>query len=347
MLTIGSISGEDEYLFERVVAGSRSADGSVVIADASTNEVRVFDREGALFRRMGGAGEGPGEFRWLSSAWVRERTVWAFDNALVRVSKFALDGTFLGSFRVEIAAGAGRPSVQAQLTDGSLLVLSAPPGVVPQRVGVFEGNTWMLHRYSDMGEYLNAIAPLKEAPRWGHDIPGLPPGLPLPFHPSLGSFAVSGNAVYAGEGIDASVRRWNGDGTLSLVIRWAAAPRPVSARVRDAYREANRNPLPPFDANAWSRYLDQVPFPDEVAVYERLVVDAAECLWVKQFPAPDDDHSSWFVFDPDGVWLGVVEMPTELRVLEIDMEYVLAVERDQFDVPVVVVIPLSRDARSR
>ena len=344
LLTIGSVSGQDDYLFEDVVAGSRLADGSIVVADASASEIRVFDRSGALLRRMGRPGEGPGEFRWLTAAWVGQDNVWAFDNALVRVSKFALGGSFVDSFRLTIAPGSGRPSLQAQLMDGSLLVLSAPPGVVPQNVGVFEGSTWMLQRYAYTGEYINAIARLKESPRWGHDIPGLPPGLPLPFYPSLGSFAVSGNSVYAGEGIDAAVHRWNSDGSLSLIIRWAATPRSVTAKVRNEYRKAKQTPPRPFHARAWSRYLDQVPFPDEMAVYQHLVVDAAACLWVQQFSALDDDYSSWFVFDPEGVWLGVVEMPSNLRILEIGVEYVLAVQRDQLGVSFVVVIPLSRDA---
>ena len=343
MLTIGSVSGRDEYLFGDVVAGSRLEDGSIVVAEATASELRVFDRTGALLRRMGGPGEGPGEFRWLTTAWVRKDSVWAFDNALHRVSKFALDGGFVGSFRVAMVEGSGRPAVKGQLMDGSLLVLSAPSGVVPQRVGVFEGNTWMLQRYADTGVYLNAIAPLKEAPRWGHDIAYLPPGLPLPFYPSRGSFAVSGNTVYAGGGMDASVRRWNSDGNLSLVIRWAAPPRPVTSEMRNRYRRAKQNPPRPFDATAWNRYLDEVPFPSEMAVYQRLAIDATGCLWVQQVPALDDDSASWFVFDPEGVWLGVVEVPTNLRILEVGIEYVLGVQTDQFDVPFVVVIPLDRN----
>ncbi len=346
VLTIGSVSGQEGYVFTNVVAGSRLEDGSVVLADATAGELRVFDRRGALLRHIGARGEGPGEFRWLTTAWIREDGVWAFDNALGRVSKFALDGSFVNSFRVAMARGYGRPAVRAQFTDGSLVVLSAPPGVVPSHVGVFEGATWMIQRYADTGEYLSGIAPLKESPRWGHDIAGLPPGMPLPFYPSLGSLAVSGNSVYVGRGIDASVHRWNKDGSLSLVIRWAAPRRAVTAEVRDRYRRAKQTPPPPFDASAWNRYLDQVPFPDEMAVYQRLVIDATGCLWVQQFPPLDGDSSSWFVFDVDGAWLGTVDVPTNLRILEIGMKYVLGVQRDRLDVPVVVVIPLDRDASS-
>ena len=44
----------------------------------------------------------------------------------------------------------------------------------------------------------------------------------------------------------------------------------------------------------------------------------------------------WMVFSPDGHLLGRVEVPRGLRIAEIGDDYLLGVQRDEFDVPYVL-----------
>ena len=46
------------------------------------------------------------------------------------------------------------------------------------------------------------------------------------------------------------------------------------------------------------------------------------------------------VFSPDGHLLGQVEVPAGLQVHEIGDDYLLGVQRDEFDVPYVLRFPL-------
>ncbi|MDE2805337.1 MAG: hypothetical protein OXN18_09365 [Gemmatimonadota bacterium] len=148
--------------------------------------------------------------------------------------------------------------------------------------------------------------------------------------------------IYAGTGIEPSIGRWNHDGTLSHLIRWATPERPVSDQDKRRYREANSVAPRYREPTAWARYLREVPFPERIPVYRRLILDAERNLWAERYRAPWEEEPSWYVFDEHGAWLGKVATPPGLHVFEIGMDYVLGRYRDEFDVQSVVMIPLDR-----
>ena len=71
-LALGSGRGEvnEAELFLWVTKVVRLQDGRVVVADAGSSEVRIFQPTGAHQMTLGGRGEGPGEFPGLWSLWV-------------------------------------------------------------------------------------------------------------------------------------------------------------------------------------------------------------------------------------------------------------------------------------
>lgn len=62
-LEIGELEGDDPYLFARVFAIATDPAGRILVADGPAHEVRVFAPGGAFLFRLGGEGDGPGEFR--------------------------------------------------------------------------------------------------------------------------------------------------------------------------------------------------------------------------------------------------------------------------------------------
>ena len=61
-LSIGVESGPDEYMFGEI-AGIYATDDEIYVIDGQKPAVRVYDFEGRHLRDLGGAGEGPGEYR--------------------------------------------------------------------------------------------------------------------------------------------------------------------------------------------------------------------------------------------------------------------------------------------
>lgn len=63
VLRIGAVEGDPNRMFEQVRGATRMNDGTIVVLEGGTNELRLFDGDGNFVRNLGGTGEGPGEFR--------------------------------------------------------------------------------------------------------------------------------------------------------------------------------------------------------------------------------------------------------------------------------------------
>lgn len=343
VLTIGEVSGDLDYLFERVSHALRLEDGTIVVADRGPNELRLFDAAGVFIRSLGGSGEGPGEFAMLSEVWARGDTILASDSFQSRISVFGRGGDVLETIRVEVAQGRGYRTPSTQFSDGAILVFNPPSGGGGIGGGdVIPGAVWRLDRYSRAGRFMNEISYVQESPRWEHGIYELPPGLYLPFSLGLPLFAASGDHVYAAEGTEGSIQRWKSDGELSHLIRWPIPERRVSSEDRRSWREANSTVPEGYNPAAWARYVREIPFPERMPLYGRLLVDAQGNVWAKRFSPSWEGDSSWYVFDGRGAWLGEVSTPPGLSIFEIGADYVLGLRRDQPGVQFVVMLPLDR-----
>ena len=79
-LSLGTIDGDDPYMFYFVRGANRLSDGSVAMMNNGSGEIRIFSSDGRHLRSMGGQGEGPGEFRVGRYIWVLPGdTLWVGD----------------------------------------------------------------------------------------------------------------------------------------------------------------------------------------------------------------------------------------------------------------------------
>lgn len=62
-LEIGEIEGDDPYVFGRIFSVAADPLGRILVTDGQAHEVRVFAPDGGFLFRLGGEGDGPGEFR--------------------------------------------------------------------------------------------------------------------------------------------------------------------------------------------------------------------------------------------------------------------------------------------
>jgi hypothetical protein len=68
MLAIGAVDTPAAHVFHKVKSVFRQRDGTLVVANAGSSELRLFDPKGALLSSSGRFGGGPGEFSTLISA---------------------------------------------------------------------------------------------------------------------------------------------------------------------------------------------------------------------------------------------------------------------------------------
>lgn len=87
VLEIGAVSGEVPYLFDNIVNAVRLSNGTIVVANAGTRELRFFDSSGRFLYAQGRQGEGPGEYRTLTGLWrMGGDTLVAYDRSLGRMT---------------------------------------------------------------------------------------------------------------------------------------------------------------------------------------------------------------------------------------------------------------------
>jgi hypothetical protein len=65
-LEIGVVHGDSNYELDRAFSSLRLGDGTIVVSNAGSNELRFFDNNGRFLKNVGGSGRGPGEFARLS-----------------------------------------------------------------------------------------------------------------------------------------------------------------------------------------------------------------------------------------------------------------------------------------
>ena len=129
------------------------------------------------------------------------------------------------------------------------------------------------------------------------------------------------------------------EGALLKLVRRATPNRPITAEIADDYRtrllEGNSR-LP----GSLRRQRADMPLPETMPAYMGFLVDDIGNLWVREYTRSSEPQS-WVVFDPEGRFLGHVDMPTEDGwPTHIGADFVLGTWNDEMDVEYVKVYEL-------
>lgn len=104
--TVGGSGSAPDQLLVFVGGAQRFANGTIVVADGGSKELRFYGTNGALLRRVGANGDGPGEFRDFGGVVASSDTLYVFDPTLQRISWFSKDGQLIGSRQLESTGSA-------------------------------------------------------------------------------------------------------------------------------------------------------------------------------------------------------------------------------------------------
>lgn len=352
-LVIGMLDGPEEYQFFDVAAAARQSDGDLVVADAGTHTVRLYDRDGAFVALLGGAGSGPGEFRDPSQVMIGpDDAIRVWDNTTFRVTHFDAAGVFTGVQAVRLDGIAKAitpplyPATAQLLAGGDLLVRLVEKTKAQPSEARFRRRSGALRVSADLSviDTLMFFADVEQVTvnsMWG----------PLPIEPLLAKrtqIAVHGSEdrLCIGEQVGAEIACFGPDGSRAL-LQWHHQPSAVLpaeiAAWRDETMEIYGQKMSSDDAR---RFVNQVPLPEVRPAYSSLVLDHAGNLWVELGPS-EGKGSTWvdyLVFDPTGKMLDMLPLP-RLQVLEIGEDYVMGVYRDELDVQYLQVYGITKPQR--
>lgn len=328
--------------FFRIRGLKQRSDGSLVVVNRGSQQVRLYSRDGEFLGALGGPGEGPGEFSNLWRVELVADTALALDTdgrvtvvgpdmQLVRTFQlppqvfeihFLADGTLLAEsyFGIELEeAGVER------IRPPTALVRFSLEGARVDSIGVRLGRESFELASED--DYISGPAMFGKASKT----------------------AALGSRVYYGSSDLMQVEELDHAGNLARILRIPDYPLGLTGEQFDAERQAMYDatfppgmPVPP----RFRRLIEGQAAPATRPAFNNMLLDASGAIWLELYRgvSEQDRPQEWLILDSDGTWLGTIEVPDRFSVTDITMETVLGVWRDELDVEHPQVLRLTRNA---
>lgn len=359
-LTIGTLDGEDAYIFGDILSITVDDDGSIYVYDGQAKALRKYSSNGEFVTTFGREGEGPGEYRNPDGGLgvLPDGRIVLRDPGNTRLQTYTSDGEPAGSWRLE-----------GGLFSASSLVIDAAGGVYVEVIvePMTADRSWQLGllRYGPDGEPGDTLL----EPKWGKVpedlVASTESGMsrrPAPFVPNEVTTLSPEGYFLGGVSDRYAIHLPQPDGPV-LRIERETKPVPVRSEERDhaeriTIREMRRT-QPDWRWNGPS-------IPSTKPAFKTIHVGQDGRLWVQvsqpaeripddEIEESDDDEIppqrwrepiAYDLFEPDGRYLGRVHAPSNFSLFPEPVfrgDHVWAVVRGEFDEPYVTRFRIEHD----
>jgi len=348
-LTIGQLDGPDEYTFGLISDVDIDARGRVLVLDRQAQHATVYSPAGEFLFRIGGAGEGPGEFS-MSTVQIRagiRDSIFTLDGWQMRITVFDQEGSTVRTLPMRHSVRPGPYQFQL-LDDGRLLVrwftvnVSAEGKFVP----------WDALLLTDSAQTkFDTLLTFDYRPPDQGDVRALL--RPLIVNAAFYDVLSEGDVIWSDlEGNELTVHGL--DGSLKRIVRnssWSARATNDADReaLTDVYLSAAEDPNAPLPEN--------ITFPDIVPTITAVLATPDGGFWVRRMgPLTELDPialhnpyyvavlggTTWEVHDREGRWYANVEVPHRYRMTRVRGATIVGVVRDELDVERVQLLRIVR-----
>jgi hypothetical protein len=310
--------------------------GRVAVINRGEQEVFLVDTDGDQWQRLGGKGQGPGEFDYIRSVSEEDGTIGVYDGGYRRWMTFR-EGEFLGSRSLPPigVAGVWFPDVVIPDGDGFYIGDAYPPpdakgGVVIRRVVL------VARVEGDLVDTLTIIPG-----ETGIDkVTGVSP---LPFGASYA--VVKGDSgVWLGDSALPQLTSWSRTGELRRIVRWRSSQdRTLTRRRINSYRDRSIAGRPAEIQANIRRNFRNTAFPAEIPAWGTLIMGDDGVLWISEDPGPEVEYvfgdpypaQLWWGIDPNGRPIGRLISPAGLQVTGFGGDFLIGIHKDTLRVETV------------
>ena len=303
--------------------------GGLALANTGTSEVLLFAGDGSLARRLGGQGEGPGEFSEVTTLLATDSGFLAYDARLARLNEFSDSGEFLSSSPLSAQSAIVSLKPLARDATGHMLAILGE-----QRYFLPEGmkrDTTPLLSFTDLATEPDTLGVLP-ATEWSYG--GMPGGGFTRTEPAFGRNIVARglrDRALIGDSEMLSLSVHAADGRLTRLIRGSAGGWAVTAEEIGAWRTerlARRGP----DAPDWyMEFVEDAPYRETHPAFHSAALGPEETVWIGLVTRPGEETRRWLILGPDGQPRGWLDLPAEASVLAIDADRFVLLQRNALD----------------
>jgi len=348
VLRIGSVSGDPETQFGAISGMAIQSDGTIVVSDRIGQHLKFFAPDGSYLRTVGKSGPGPREFGSnINVALATGDTLFVMDWSNMQAHWLAPDGTWLGSWKTTPADGWGLAGWDVAAT-GRIVTLMVPLRLADTPMV----DTLDVVLVRDVrGAILDTLArvPTSKDFRFSGDAPE--------WHLWAGSsdFDLTWHGGLVTGRSDLYRLHWyDEEGGLDRIVSLHRERQPITTqdqtrfmdRLERAMVEASQEPA------RIALMKSTVNFEDLYPAWRRFICGVGGTLWVQHLrplSALSDEELAdalnfnlppatpeWDVFDAEGRYLGVTEMPTGNRGFFFFEDRIYGVWEDELDVQYIV-----------
>ena len=326
LLEIGVTEGELPYELSRVTGATRLSDGGIVIGNGHTNELRFFDAGGAHVRTVGRSGGGPGEYEYMRKLMsCGPDSIAAFDLHW-QLKVYDRSGKLSRETRLHQPGSERTPYALSCGPSGHFVITGWGAETRESRIGFYQATSpvYLLDR---RGEGMAELGEFVSSERIGSERGSRP-------HPLGRStvLALSSDEIFVATGETPEVRTYGFDGAPRRILRAPSRDLRITDEDLDRFRQAQMEPVPDHLRPAAERELLEMPMPERFPATSELLLDADGNLWMRHFTRPGEPKPRWGIFSLEGRYLGELETPEGVRVLEIGTDYLLGLHRDELNV---------------
>ena len=341
-LVLGASSADLMQEFADVPAAVVLSDGSVVIVNRATHELRFFSPRAEFIKAAGRRGEGPGEFTTIAAfAVLAAESLAVQDWRTSRVSVFTHGGVLGRSFTLGPPPQRPRAALVGPFSDGTLLGAGSdyltdadpPPGLFTLTQTAF--------RFTASGEPLAPVGNILEREYLFVAGPSGVSRYVMPYG-FLGCIRVHGDSFLMGDGRSFEIREYSQSGALKRLIRGDPEPRRITSADKAGEKErilafyGQKTASPGFE-----RFWSAVPWRETMPAFKRFELAEDGWLWVELYRGVNE-APRWLLFDTDRRARGFIDMPPRFEIRQIRRNGVLGVARTADDEESVVFYPFAR-----
>lgn len=336
-----NLDASGAYAFSSVSGVARLQDGTIVVAENGSGELRAFSGAGDHKGNWGREGEGPGEF---SGFWGMGRlpgdSIVVWDLGLLRLTVFDSLGNV--SRMATLEAGSWGRHLVGALESGAFLFASIPTSDIGDLAREGYQRVTQLHVLGNReGAPIATLGPHQHRVRYGVRRGRSMWVSDIPFSPGVVA-AVWGDMAVVARNERYEILTYGVEGSLKYIIRVDRPSRRISAQDVDAYWRHSDSRLrqPLSDTNRMLR--DELPMEVFLPAFSAMIGDRAGHLWVKDVFVPGNEWQAWTVFDSAGRAVSRVQLPGGLEVLDVGQDYVLGTMTGEMGVESVTLFALFR-----